>query len=90
MGGSTKRWISDIFTMGLAEPFYYQPTNAAKAQARAQSEANRQAEVVAKREAGATPQATDAGDAVTDIVKKKSALRRTFITNSQRGQKLGD
>lgn len=90
MGGSTKRWIGDIMTFGLAEPFYYQPKSAAQAQANAQKEANRQAEIVAKRNAGMTPEDMTSGNDVTEILRKKSALRKTFITNSTRNQKLGD
>lgn len=91
MGGSTKRWIGDIFTLGLAEPFYYQPKSAAEKQASAQREANKQAEIQQKREAGMTPTATNQGDTITDTLRKKSAIRRSILTGtSKTAQKLGD
>lgn len=86
-----KRAFIDVMTGGLAEPLYYQPKKQAETTAAIQREANRQAEAVAAREAGTAPQATNQGDALSDLRKKKSAMRRAIYTAStSSSQKLGD
>lgn len=80
-----------VGSLGLADALYYQPKEQAEEQLAAQREANRQAEAVAAREAGNTPQATNQSDALSDLRKKKSAMRRAIYTAStSSGQKLGD
>lgn len=54
-------------------------------------EANKQAEIQQKREAGMAPTAINQGDTITDTLRKKSAIRRSILTGtSKTAQKLGD
>lgn len=60
-------------------------------QERVQEKANRQAEAVAAREAGNTPEATNQNNDLSDIIKRKSAMRRAIFTaSSSESKKLGD
>lgn len=80
-----------VQSFGLADALYFQPKEQAEEALKAQKEANRQAESVAAREAGTAPKATNQNDNISDIAKRKAAMRRAIYTDStSKSKKLGD